>query len=250
MEKISNKKLNRLIAECVNQTIEEEYMGSGSEKTKNEKAFELCNGLGEVYGRTPVIRLLRSALFIMNEEDFNRFWSTNSLDDYVKGPSEDELYEGLFGGLRDTFGAMKDTFTKGGSYAAHKANRNLQTARQDIANLDQRYGRTNGVGNDAQWKRQMTAGKLDANNAQMQDKINQLEAEKQEAIENVTAEYDEKIAKLTGKYGRKADKINAKADKTIGKYRNQKDALAARRNAAYNDRRRAMNADPYAGFQE
>lgn len=162
----------------------------------------------------------------------------------------EEVDEKVLGGLRDTVGAIKDTFQKGGSFAAHKANRNLQTARQDIANLDKKYGREGGVGNDAQWTNQMAQGKINANNQNMEAKIQQLEQQKQAEIQKITQKYDAKIESLRGKTTAKNDKATAKAKNTAAKYRNQKDKLAGQRDSAYYARRKAVNANPYGDFKE
>lgn len=170
-----------------------------------------------------------------------------AVSNYMLNEGIDEKF---LGGLRDTMGAMKDTFQKGGSFAAHKANRNLQTARQDIANLDKKYGREGGVGNDKQWANQMSQGKIDTNNQNMEAQIQQLEQQKQAEIQKITQKYDAKIEALRSKTGAKNDKVTAKAQNTAAKYRNQKDKLAGQRDSAYNARRQAVNANPYAGFKE
>lgn len=170
-----------------------------------------------------------------------------AVNQYMLNEDTDEKF---LGGLRDTMGAVKDTFQKGGSFQAHKANRNLQTARQDIANLDQKYGREGGVGNDKQWANQMAQGTINTNNQNMEAKIQQLEQQKQAEIQKITQKYDAKIESIRGKTTARNDKATTKAQNTAAKYRTQKDKLAGQRNTAYNARRQAVNANPYAGFKE
>lgn len=170
--------------------------------------------------------------------------------DAVNEQLNEGVDEKFLGGLRDTLGAVKDTFQKGGSFAAHKANRNLQTARGDIANLDRKYGREGGVGNDKQWVNQMASGSINANNQNMETQIQQLEQQKQAEIQKITQKYDAKIETLRSKTGARNDKATAKAQNTATKYRNQKEKLAGQRDSAYNARRKAVNANPYSDFKE
>lgn len=173
----------------------------------------------------------------------------NLIRESVEQMLNEECDEKFLGGLRDSLGAMKDTFLKGGGYAAHKANRNLQTARTDIANLQQKYGREGFSGNDSQWRKEMTQDQIDANNATMEEKIAGLEQQKQMAMQQIAQKFDSKIKDLKDKYDLKNDKIQARAQKNIDSYRQQKSELDARRDTAYNNRRSAMKQNPYADFQ-
>lgn len=184
----------------------------------------------------------------MNEAELNRLIS-ESVMCVLKEGIDEETDEKFLGGLRDSLGAMKDTFQKGGSYAAHKANRNLQTARQDKQDLMNKYGIKSGQ-NIPQAKKSMTSDKINANNTEMEEKIQQLEQQKQEKIQQITAQYDQKIEALRGKVGAKNDKINAKADTKLNQYQQKAKDIDAKRGAAYNQRKKAMNANPYADFAE
>lgn len=132
---------------------------------------------------------------IINESEL-RDIIRDTVNQYMLNEDVDEKF---LGGLRDTMGAVKDTFKNGGSFMAHKANRNLQTSRQDIANLDKKYGREGGVGNDRQWAKSMANDKIVTNNQSMEAKIQQLEQQKQLEIQKITQKYDAKIQALRGK---------------------------------------------------
>ncbi len=149
------------------------------------------------------------------------------INETVEKILNEECDEGLFGDIRNKFGAAKDTFMKGGNYQAHLANRELQGARQDTETLKNKYGVQNGM-NGKQYVAQNSANAVAQINAKYDQKIQQLEAQRQQ-----------EIAKATGKFQKKWDK-----------YQGKKQNLDTHRNQAYNNRRTAMNQNPYADFAE
>lgn len=132
----------------------------------------------------------------------------------------------IFTNVRDTLGAVKDTFQKGGSFAVHKDKRNMDTSTNDINKLNKKYGITNDASNPAQRANQIASGEVE-----------KLEAEKQQAIANVTAKYDQKIAAA-----------KQKAQGQAAKYGEKRKALGAERSASQRSMAKGMNADPYAGY--
>ena len=148
--------------------------------------------------------------------------------------NEDDMDEGFFGNMRDKIGAAKDTFQKGGNYAAHFNNRQLQRARGDIENLKGKYGVQNGQ-NGSQYVAQNSQASIDKINAKYNQKIQALKQQKQSLEQQRQAE----IQKATGK-----------SQQQWNKYQTQKGALDQTRNQAYQGRRAAMNANPYADFAE
>lgn len=141
--------------------------------------------------------------------------------------NEDDMDEGFFGNMRDKIGAAKDTFQKGGNYAAHFNNRQLQRARGDIENLKGKYGVQNGQ-NGSQYVAQNSQASIDKINAKYDQKIQALEQQRQAEIQKATG----------------------KSQQQWNKYQTQKGALDQTRNQAYQGRRAAMNANPYADFAE
>ena len=132
----------------------------------------------------------------------------------------------IFTNVRDSLGAMKDTFTKGGNYAAHKNYRNMQTSKNDIDKLNKKYGVTNSAMNTNQLANSMAS-----------ETVEQLEQEKQQAIANITTKYDKKIAAAKQKAGARAQE-----------YRNKKSGINAERDKSRGKMRKAMNTNPYAGY--
>lgn len=131
----------------------------------------------------------------------------------------------IFTNVRDSLGAMKDTFLKGGGYETHKAHRNFQTSQNDVEKLKKKYGVANGM-NDKQIENSMSA-----------ETVEQLEAEKKQAIANVAAKYDKKIAAAKQKAAQRA-----------GEYRTKKGQLDAEKKGSYDTMRKGMNTNPYAGY--
>lgn len=163
----------------------------------------------------------------LNEEQLQQI-VTESVKRYLtENVSEEELEEGFFGNMKDKLGAVKDTFTKGGNYNAHFNNRQLQRARGDIENLKGKYGVQN-----SQNGRQYVA------------------QNSQEAIQKINAKYDQKIQALEQQRQAEIAKATGKTQKQWDKYQSKKGALDQARNQAYQGRRAAMNANPYADFAE
>ena len=163
----------------------------------------------------------------LNEEQLQKI-VTESVKRYLtENISEEELEEGFFGNMKDKLGAVKDTFTKGGNYNAHFNNRQLQRARGDIENLKGKYGVQNGQ-NGAQYVNQNS----------------------QAAIQQINAKYDQKIQALEQQRQAEIAKATGKTQKQWDKYQAKKGALDQTRNQAYQGRRAAMNANPYADFAE
>ena len=163
----------------------------------------------------------------LNEEQLQEIVAESVKKYLTESIEKGELDERFLGNLRDKIGAAKDTFTKGGSYAAHFQNRQLQGARSDIENLKGKYGVQNGQ-NGQQYVKQNSQAAIDQINAKYDQKIQALEQQRQE-----------EIAKATGKTQKQWDKYQAK-----------KGSLDQARNQAYQGRRAAMNANPYADFAE
>lgn len=163
----------------------------------------------------------------LNEEQLQEIVAESVKRYLTEGITEEELNERFLGNMRDKLGAIKDTFTKGGNYAAHFNNRQLQGARSDIENLKGKYGVQNGQ-NGAQYVKQNSQAAIDQINAKYDKKIQALEQQRQA-----------EIAKATGKTQKQWDK-----------YQSKKGALDQTRNQAYQGRRTAMNANPYADFAE
>jgi len=163
----------------------------------------------------------------LNEEQLQEIVAESIKRYLTEGITEEELNERFLGNMRDKLGAIKDTFTKGGNYAAHFNNRQLQGARSDIENLKGKYGVQNGQ-NGAQYVKQNSQAAIDQINAKYDQKIQALEQQRQA-----------EIAKATGKTQKQWDK-----------YQSKKGALDQTRNQAYQGRRTAMNTNPYADFAE
>ena len=163
----------------------------------------------------------------LNEEQLQEIVAESVKRYLTEGITEEELDERFLGNMRDKLGAIKDTFTKGGNYAAHFNNRQLQGARSDIENLKGKYGVQNGQ-NGAQYVKQNSQAAIDQINAKYDKKIQALEQQRQA-----------EIAKATGKTQKQWDK-----------YQSKKGALDQTRNQAYQGRRTAMNTNPYADFAE
>lgn len=163
----------------------------------------------------------------LNEEQLQEIVAESVKRYLTEGITEEELNERFLGNMRDKLGAIKDTFTKGGNYAAHFNNRQLQGARSDIENLKGKYGVQNGQ-NGAQYVKQNSQAAIDQINAKYDKKIQALEQQRQA-----------EIAKATGKTQKQWDK-----------YQSKKGALDQTRNQAYQGRRTAMNTNPYADFAE
>lgn len=134
----------------------------------------------------------------------------------------------IFTNVRDTLGAVKDTFQKGGNFQAHKNYRNMQTSNNDINKLNQKYGVQNDAMNTNQLTKQFGA-----------EDIEKLEAEKQQAIANITAKYDQKIAAAKQKAGQKAQQ-----------YRDKRSAYGNEKKAANRGMNKAINSNPYAGYNQ
>ena len=134
----------------------------------------------------------------------------------------------IFTNMRDSMGAIRDTFTKGGNYMAHKNYRNMQTSRNDINKLNQRYG----VQNSAMNTKQMA-------NSMSEADVQQLEAEKQQAMAKITAKYDAKI-----------EAARAKGTKQAEQYRKKKKAYNTQRDASRSQMRQAMGTNPYDNYKE
>jgi len=163
----------------------------------------------------------------LNEEQLQQL-VTESVKRYLaENVSEEELEEGFFGNMKDKLGAVKDTFQKGGNYNAHFNNRQLQRARGDIENLKGKYGVQ-----DSQNGKQYVAQNSQA------------------AIEKINAKYDQKIQALEQQRQAEIAKATGKTQKQWDKYQNKKSALDQSRSQAYQGRRKAMNANPYADFAE
>lgn len=163
----------------------------------------------------------------LNEEQLQQI-VTESVTKYLKESIEKgEIDESFLGNLRDKFGAAKDTFTKGGNYAAHFNNRQLQRARGDIENLKGKYGVQ-----DSQNGKQYVA------------------QNSQSAIEKINAKYDQKIQALEQQRQAEIAKATGKTQKQWDKYQTKKSALDQSRKQAYQGRRKAMNTNPYADFAE
>lgn len=163
----------------------------------------------------------------LNEEQLQKV-VTESVTRYLKESIEKgEIDERFLGNLRDKIGAAKDTFTKGGSYAAHFNNRQLQGARSDIENLKEKYGVQNGQ-NGTQYVNQNS----------------------QQAVAQINAKYDQKIQALEAQRQQEIAKAQGKVQKQWNKYQGKKQSLDQTRNQAYQGRRTAMNANPYADFAE
>jgi hypothetical protein len=163
----------------------------------------------------------------LNEEQLQEIIAESVKKCLTEGITEEELDERFLGNMRDKLGAVKDTFTKGGNYAAHFNNRQLQGARSDIENLKGKYGVQNGQ-NGAQYVKQNSQAAIDQINAKYDQKIQALEQQRQA-----------EIAKATGK-----------TQKQWNKYQSKKGALDQTRNKAYQGRRTAMSTNPYADFAE
>ena len=147
----------------------------------------------------------------------------------IKEVVNEEMDErNIFTNVRDTLGAVKDTFQKGGNFQAHKNYRNMQTSKNDIAKLNQKYGVQNDAMNTNQLTKQFGA-----------EDVEKLEAEKQQAIANITAKYDKKIA---------AAKENAR--QRAQEYRNKRNDFGAQKKASNAQMNKAMNSNPYAGYNQ
>ena len=170
---------------------------------------------------------MEKSIVRLNEEQLQQI-VTESVTKYLKESVEKgEIDERFLGNLRDKIGAAKDTFTKGGNYAAHFNNRQLQGARGEIENLKSKYGAQNGQ-NERQYVAQNS----------------------QAAIEKINAKYDQKIQALEQQRQAEIEKATGKTQKQWNKYQTKKGALDQKRNQAYQGRRAAMNTNPYAGFAE
>jgi len=167
-----------------------------------------------------VIRINESQLRQIVNESVKRVLAEGNFN-------EEDMEEGFFGNMADKFGAIKDTFTKGGNYNAHFNNRQLERSRNDIENLKGKYGVQNGQ-NSKQWVNQNS----------------------KETIDQINAKYDQKIQDLENKRQQEIAKAQGKSQKQWDKYQNKKTSLDQARNQAYQGRRAAMNANPYAGFKE
>ena len=116
----------------------------------------------------------------LNEEQLQQI-VTESVTRYLKESVEKgEIDERFLGNLRDKLGAVKDTVTKGGNYAAHFNNRQLQGARSDIENLKGKYGVQNGQ-NGSQYVKQNSQAAIDKINAKYDQKIQALDKGKQKS---------------------------------------------------------------------
>lgn len=149
------------------------------------------------------------------------------ISECIKEVINEEMDErNIFTNVRDSIGAMKDTFQKGGNYQTHKNYRNMQTSNNDINRLNHKFG----VENDAMNTNQLA-------NQFGSESIEKLESEKQQAIANITAKYDQKIAAAKQKAGQKAQD-----------YRNQRSAYGNEKRTSRNQMNKAMNSNPYAGY--
>lgn len=180
----------------------------------------------------------------LSEKELNKIISESIIQ-----AINEQVDESLFGTVADTVGGAVDAFRKGGSYAAHRANRELTRARNDKANLMRKYGVENGQ-NMNTVKRNMTHDKISANDSKYNQEIQYLEQEKQAAIQQITAKYDNKIAKLKQRNMAANDKVNHRADNRIKQYQEKNAEVTARQKDASNRRRTAMDANPYADFTE
>lgn len=146
--------------------------------------------------------------------------------------NEDVDERNLFTNVRDTLGAVKDTFKNpGSSFQAHKNYRNMQTSNNDIAKLNKKYGVQNDAMNTNQMAKSMAS-----------QEVEQLETEKQNAIAQVTAKYDQKI-----------EAARQKAMTTAQEYRSKRGELNTQRNQSRNRMNQAIykdehRQDPYAGY--
>lgn len=141
--------------------------------------------------------------------------------------SDEGLEEGFFGNMVDKIGAAKDAFQKGGAYNAHFANRQLERARGDIQNLKSKYGVQDGQ-NANQYVNQNT----------------------QDAVAKINSKYDQKIQALQTQRNNEIQQVKANMQKQWSQYQGQKQNLDQTRQQAYQNRRTAVNANPYADFKE
>ena len=141
--------------------------------------------------------------------------------------SDEGLEEGFFGNMVDKIGAAKDAFQKGGAYNAHFANRQLQRARGDIQNLKNKYDVQDGQ-NATQYVAQNT----------------------NDAIAKINSKYDQKIQALQTQRNNEIEQVKANIQKQWSQYQGKKQNLDQTHKQAYQNRRAAMNANPYADFKE
>ena len=195
-----------------------EFLGS---RISESKLFILKNNTnkGKNTMNTPQrVKINEAQLKQIVAESVKRILAENEFN-------ENDMEEGFFGNMRDKIGAVGDTFKKGGNYAAHFNNRQLQRVRGDIESLKGKYGVQNSQ-NGQQYV---------AHNSQ-------------NAIETINAKYDRKIQALEQQRQAEIEKATGKVQKQWNRYQTKKGALDQTRNQAYQRRRAAMNANPYADF--
>ena len=162
--------------------------------------------------------------FTLNESELQ-----NLINECVQEVLKEDVDErNFFTNVRDSLGAVKDTFQKGGNYAAHKNYRNMQTSQNDITKLNQKYGVQNDAMNTNQLATQMGS-----------EDVQKLEQEKQQAIANITAKYDQKIAAAKQKAGQRAQD-----------YRNKRSELGSQKAQSRRNMNKAINSNPYAGYNQ